>query len=76
MRQLITTTLKQLKKLKEEEEEEEEGGGWSHPMASKEVALEVGRNHPQAKWGWLPNFFFYFCLFRVAEPKTTFKIYL
>jgi hypothetical protein len=74
MRQLITTTLKQLKKLKKKKKKEE-GGGWSHPMASKEVALEVGRNHPQAKWGWLPNFF-YFCLFRVAEPKTTFKIYL
>jgi hypothetical protein len=64
MRQLITTTLKQLKKLKKKkkEEEEEERGGWSHPMASKEVALEVGRNHPQAKWGWLPNFFIFLFL--------------
>jgi hypothetical protein len=56
MRQLITTTLKQLKKLKEEEEEEEERGGWSHPMASKEVALEVGGNY----FLWLPNFFIFY----------------
>jgi hypothetical protein len=43
-------------KKEEEEEEEEERGCWSHPMASKEVALEVGENY----FLWLPNFFIFY----------------
>jgi hypothetical protein len=31
-------------------------GGWSHPMASKEVALEVGGNY----FLWLPNFYIFY----------------
>jgi hypothetical protein len=47
------------KTFKKIEKRKKERGGWSHPMVSKEVALGVGRNHPQAKWGWLSNFFIF-----------------